>query len=265
MGVRPDAEGQSNYRSMMSELGVAIAPRLMTPADTLGYAGFQFSAELGVTKIHSDRPYWRGVDAVNPLNPSAGHADNYLTTVGGFVRKGLWFPLPAFEFGAGALNVLGSRMYALQGYAKIALQEGFHGWALPSFAVRGAASQLLGTSQVDMTVFGSTCSHLEGVQHRRNSPDRALSGLEHPLHRRAQRRHRRDAHLRRLRRCRQRSGNGARTRLQPGRPAGRGTTLNANFTFPAQDAITRQRWFGGFKLKLSVLFLAAQVEYRPGR
>ena len=36
-------------------------------------------------------------------------------------------------------------MFALQGYAKLALQEGFHGWWLPSFAVRGAASQLLGT------------------------------------------------------------------------------------------------------------------------
>ena len=36
--------------------------------------------------------------------------------------------------------------------------------------------------------------------------------------------------------------------------------LNANFTFPEQDIITRQRFFGGFKLKLSVLFLAAQVD-----
>ena len=39
--------------------------------------------------------------------------------------------------------------------------------------------------------------------------------------------------------------------------------LNANFTFPEQDVITRQRWFGGFKLRLSVLFLAAQVEIVP--
>ena len=63
------------------------------------------------------------------------------------MRKGLWLPLPAFEFGAGALSILGSHMYALQGYAKMALQEGFHGWWLPSFAVRGAASQLLGTAR----------------------------------------------------------------------------------------------------------------------
>ena len=41
----------------------------------------------------------------------------------------------------------------------------------------------------------------------------------------------------------------------------RGDDLNANFTFPEQDVITRQRFFGGFKLKLSVLFLAAQVDF----
>ena len=43
-------------------------------------------------------------------------------------------------------------------------------------------------------------------------------------------------------------------------PGARGDDLNANFTFPKQDIITRQRFFGGFKLKLSVVFVAAQVE-----
>jgi len=41
-----------------------------------------------------------------------------------------------------------------RGYAKIALQEGFHDWVLPSFAVRGSVSQLLGTDQVKLTVWG---------------------------------------------------------------------------------------------------------------
>src|SRR5690606_17847 len=30
------------YRSVMSELGVVMAPRLLSPADTLGFGGFQF-------------------------------------------------------------------------------------------------------------------------------------------------------------------------------------------------------------------------------
>jgi hypothetical protein len=36
--------------------------------------------------------------------------------------------------------------------------------------------------------------------------------------------------------------------------------LNANFTFQKQDIITRQRFFAGFKLRLSVVFVAAQVD-----
>src|SRR4051812_37046512 len=157
-GVKLDPDGQSRFRSLMSELGFAIAPRLMTPADTLGYAGFQFSAELGITTINQnrrvgDRAYWDGIAGVEPTNPAAMRPDSHLTTIGGYVRKGLWLPLPAFEFGAGALSIVGSHMYALQGYAKLALQEGFHGWWLPSLAVRGGASQLLGTSEVDLTVY----------------------------------------------------------------------------------------------------------------
>ena len=257
----PDADGQARFRSLMSELGFAIAPRLMTPADTLGFAGFQFSAELGVTKINPNRQvggrsYWDGIAKVNPSSPTAVRPDSYLTTVGGYVRKGMWLPLPAFEFGAGALSIVGSRMYVLQGYAKLALQEGFHGWWLPSFAVRGGASQLLGTSEVDLTVYSldllaSKAFDIGGTA--RIEPFVGWSVLFI------------DA----------RSGVIDATPTcdafaSPGGPppnaqcaasqAGAGDDLNANFTFPHQDIITRQRFFGGVKLKLSVVFLAAQFE-----
>ena len=260
-GTAPDSDGQTRFRSMMSELGVAIAPRLMTPADTLGFAGFQFSAELGVTKINGNRKvggvaYWDGIQKVDATAPLARRPDSYLTTVGGYVRKGLWLPLPAFEFGAGALNILGSRMYVIQGYAKLALQEGFHGWWLPSLAVRGSGSQLLGTSEVDLTVYGvdviaSKAFDIGGTA--RLEPFLGWSILFIRAH----------------------SGVIDATPscdafAAPGGPppnaqcaasqAGSGDDLNANFTFPEQDVITRHRFFGGFKLKLAVLFLAAQVE-----
>ncbi len=261
--VRPDAVGQSDYRSLMSELGVAVAPRLMTPADTLGYAGFQFSAELGVTKINSSKSYWNGVEAVSPLNPTAARPGGYLTTVGGFVRKGMWLPLPAFEFGAGALSVLGSRMYVLQGYAKFALQEGFHGWALPSFAVRGAASQLLGTSQVDMTVFSvdvlaSKAFSIGGTA--RIEPYLGWSMLFIDARSRV---------IDATPGCDATAVHAAAPNTAPNvgcNPADGGTwkDLNANFSFPDQDIITRQRWFGGFKLKLAVLFITAEAAIIPG-
>ena len=247
----------------MSELGFAIAPRLMTPADTLGYAGFQFSAELGITTINpnrkvGDRAYWDGIAGVEPTNPAAMRPDSHLTTVGGFVRKGLWIPLPAFEFGAGALNIVGSHMYALQGYAKLALQEGFHGWWLPSFAVRGAASQLLGTSEVDLTVYSVDVIASKAFDIGGTARIEPYRRLEHPVHQRAQRRHRRHAGLRRVRVA---GWTGAERQCAASQAPGGGDDLNANFTFPKQDVITRQRFFGGFKLKLSVVFVAAQVEF----
>lgn len=258
--VVPTEPALSNFRSLMSELGVVVAPRLMTPADTLGYAGFQFSAELGMTKISRDQPFWDGVQGVDPNNRTAARPDAYLTTVGGFVRKGMWLPLPAFELGAGAVNVVGSSMFALQGYAKLALQEGFHGWALPSVAVRGAASQLVGTDQVDLTVFsfdvviskafsiGGTARfepfggyNLLFIDARSGvidaTPGCDAYALQHP------------------------------TATSPVNPAcgqaGNANDFLANFSFPRQDLITRQRIFAGFKLKLSVMFLAAEYDLIP--
>jgi hypothetical protein len=263
-GVLVDDAAQSNFRSLMSELGVAIAPRLMTPADTLGYAGFQFSAELGVTKISNNKSFWDGVAGVSPSNPMAMRPDSYLTTVGGYVRKGLWLPLPAFEFGAGALSILGSRMYALQGYAKFALQEGFHGWWLPSFAVRGSASQLLGTSDVDLLVYGvdllaSKAFAIGGTA--RIEPFLGWSMLFIDA---------RSGVIDATPACdaysvQQTPASSPMAPSSACAPAQNGTwdDLNANYTFPKQDAIMRQRWFGGFKLRLSVLFLAAQLEIVP--
>ena len=265
LGTAPDPDGESRFRSQMSELGFAIAPRLMTPADTLGYAGFQFSAELGVTKINPNREvggrrYWDGIQAVNPSAPTAVRPDSYLTTVGAYVRKGLWIPLPAFEFGAGALSILGSRMYVLQGYAKLALQEGFHGWWLPSFAVRGSASQLLGTSQVDLTVYGvdvlaSKAFSVGGTA--RLEPFVGWSMLFISA---------RSGVIDATPACDAFMSPGGPPTTNPQCAASQmpgpdfQNDLNANFTFPKQDMITRQRFFAGFKLKLSVVFVAAQVD-----
>jgi hypothetical protein len=251
--VSVDADGQSRFRSLMSELGVVVAPRLQTPADTLGYAGFQVSFELGTTKINSNQPYWHGVEGF----ASGQTPDSYLTTIGGFVRKGLWLPLPAFEFGAGAVNIIGSRMYAVQGYAKLALQEGFHGWWLPSLAVRGSASQLLGTDQVDLNVYGidvliskafgiAGTSRLEPFLGWNMLFIDAKSGVI-------------DA----TPRCDAvavKSGMAGGTQCAAAQ-SGTYNDTYANFTFPQQDVITRQRWSAGFKLKLAVLFLVGEYDF----
>ena len=258
-----DSEAASRYRSLMSELGVVAAPRLMVPADTLGFSGFQVSAELGVTKIYNTRSYWDGTAAVTPTNLMAGRPDAYLTTVGAYVRKGLWLPLPAFEFGAGALKILDSNMYTIQGYAKFALQEGFHGWWLPSFAVRGSVSQLLGTSEVDMTVWGidvlaSKQFNIGGtagiepffgwnilfIDAKSGVIDATPACDAVALNAAA-------------------AGGPAPSPSCSSSQVGTANDFLANFTFPEQDIIMRQRWFGGFKVKLAVLFLTAQIDVAP--
>jgi hypothetical protein len=261
--VNVNTAAQARFRSLMSELGVVLAPRLVTPADTLGFAGFQFSAELGLTQISAARDYWDGVTVVNPANRLAQRPNNYLTTIGGYARKGFWLPVPAFELGGGFVNVLGSSMFALQAYAKIALQEGFHGWALPSVAVRGSVSQLVGTDQVDMTVAGvdvviSKAFSVGGTA--RFEPFLgwnmlfidARSGVIDATPKC-------DAYALQNPPAGAMAPSGC-----PAMQAGKNwDDLNANFTFPRQDVITRQRFSGGFKLKLAVLFFAAAYEIIP--
>lgn len=133
----------ADFRSLASELGVVLAPRLLSPADTLGFGGFQFTTDLGFTSIDGGAPYWRA---------RAGNGGSVMPTIGVFARKGMWLPVPSFELGAGLVQLLGSRMSAAQAYAKLALHEGYHGWLLPSLALRGAVSRMMGESDMDLTV-----------------------------------------------------------------------------------------------------------------
>lgn len=265
VNLNSDPEATSRFRSLMSELGVVIAPRLQTPADTLGFAGFQFSAELGMTQISRDRSYWNGVDGVVASNPTFSRPDAWLTTMGLFVRKGMWFPVPALEWGVGAVNVLQSGMWAVQGYLKLAIHEGFHDWPLPSLAARAGVSQLVGTDQVTLTVSSidvviSKAFSLAGtariepfagwdfmfIDARSGVIDATPSCDAYALHQTQPS----DPHSGALASC-------------PTGQLGTWADLGANFTFPKQDIITRNQLYGGAKLRLAMLFLVAQVALSP--
>ncbi len=142
------------FRSMISELGVALAPRLLTPSDTLGFGGFQFSADLGTTKLTTDEGYWRVLgSSPDPLaDTGVDHGSGSMSTVGLFARKGMWFPVPSMEVGAGFVHVLDSGLWTAQTYAKLGIHEGYHDLPIPSVAIRGAASRLMGSKDLDLTV-----------------------------------------------------------------------------------------------------------------
>jgi hypothetical protein len=145
-GVATSVTGNNaEFRSLASELGVVLAPRLLAPSDTLGFGGFQFSADVGMTSIASDQAYWR-------VLRGGGEAAANLSTLGVFARKGLWFPVPSIEIGGGMVHLMDSRMWVPQGYVKLALVEGYHDLPLPSVAVRGGVSRLMGSRQLDLTV-----------------------------------------------------------------------------------------------------------------
>jgi hypothetical protein len=257
-GVNIDSEGRSNFRSLMSELGVVMAPRIPMPADTIGFAGFQVSGELSLTQIGNNRSWWNGVNAVSPQSPNAARPDSTLSTMGIFLRKGIWFPAPSFELGGGVVNLLDSQMLSWQGYAKFALHEGFHDLPFPSLAVRAAISHLTGTDQVDLTTTSLDVLVSKGfgvLKTLRIEPFGGWSLLMikasaktidfTPLC---------DAQ--------------AAAQASPGQQvsgcalaqSGSRDDLNANASFPNQDIITRYRVFGGAKLKFGVLAVIAQYE-----
>ncbi len=141
-------------RALASQLGVVLAPHLLTPADTLGFGGFQFDLDLSQTSIDSKAAYWRA-RAGSPDPAGTGgvaHGPDVLRTVGFFVRKGMWFPVPSFEVGAGAVHLVGSRTWTGQLYAKVGLHEGYHDLPIPSLAVRGAVSRMMNQRELDLTV-----------------------------------------------------------------------------------------------------------------
>jgi hypothetical protein len=137
-------------RALASQLGVVLAPRLLSPADTLGYAGFQFDVDVSQTTVDIKQPYWR-VLAGSP-DPSGtnrvAHGASALRTVGVFARKGL----PLFELGGGAVHLVDSTIWTVQAYAKLAIHEGYHQLAIPSVAVRGAVSRMMNQRDLDLTI-----------------------------------------------------------------------------------------------------------------
>ncbi len=157
--INTDANGKPSavigqnleFRALVSELGIVLAPQLATPSDTLGFGGFQFTADVAYTSITNTATYWR------VLEPAGAAADGssrsgVMPTVALFARKGMWFPVPSIEVGAGIVHLMDSQIFAAQGYAKLGIHEGYDGLPLPSLAIRGAASRLMGERDLDLTI-----------------------------------------------------------------------------------------------------------------
>src|SRR4051812_27788050 len=60
------------FRELASQLGVVLSPHLLTPADTLGFGGFQFSVDYATTQIDSSAPYWRALESSTDPSGTGG-------------------------------------------------------------------------------------------------------------------------------------------------------------------------------------------------
>ncbi len=137
------AIGQNlEMRALASQLGVVLAPHLLTPADTVGFGGFQLTVDYATTTIDSTASYWRALQSPN---------DGTMRTIGLFARKGMWFPAPSMELGGGAIHLVDSHIWTGQVYTKLALHEGYHDLPIPSLSVRGAVSRMMTQRELDLT------------------------------------------------------------------------------------------------------------------
>ncbi len=226
-----------DFRSLMSEFGVAMAPQLLSPSDTLGFAGFQFSTQLAFTTIANDQPYWCATEQAQGCTAGFDRS-KVLPTFGIFARKGIWLPLPSFEVGVGAVHLLSSRAWTGQLYAKFAIQEGYHDWPIPSVAVRGSVSRLLGYEQLSLTVasIDVSVSKRFGVAGTFNIAPYAGWNPIWIV---------------------------PRSQVLDRTPQIASTTnpddVKNNFVFPDQDPIFRHRFFVGFKLKYYVFSVTAEA------
>jgi hypothetical protein len=200
------------------------------------------------------------VAGVSPNNPAATRPDAMLTTVGAFVRKGLWLPVPTLELGFGVVHLLDSQLLAWQSYAKIAVHEGFHSWPIPSFALRGAVSYLTGTDQVRLitTSFDLLISKGVGIfKTARLEPFAGWSLISIFAH---------SGRLDATPSCDATQVASAPVGTDPGNSycaasqTGTRNDFDANFSFPDQNVITRYRVFAGFKLRFAIVFLTTQYE-----
>jgi hypothetical protein len=232
------------FRALASQLGVVLAPRLLTPADTLGFGGFQFAVDGSSTVIDDVQSYWRAlVSSPDPLGTQGKpHGRGVLRTLGFFARKGLWFPLPSFELGAGVVHVTDSAIWAAQVYGKLGLHEGYHDLPIPSVAIRGAVSRMISQRELDLTVvsFDATISKHFGIGGTWRLDPFLGYGLLLIIPRS--------------------DVIEATPDVDPLMPGEENDAIN-NFVFKDQAAITRHRLFVGAKLQYSIVQLTIEAQY----
>jgi hypothetical protein len=135
-------------RGLSAELAMALAPRVLQPAETLGVAGFELSAATTLSSISNKADYWQGQPGAPIIEPG-NTVPSMLVVPTVHLRKGL--PLST-ELGVEASYLAQSQLFMLGAELKVALHEQFIEY-LPAVALRIAAARLFGSTELEMLTF----------------------------------------------------------------------------------------------------------------
>ncbi|MCK5688738.1 hypothetical protein KAI87_05670 [Myxococcota bacterium] len=151
LSTAPTDPAVGRYRALTGELALALAPRALAPAETMGINGFEFSLVNTLADISEEEVYWQGQPGMPVFEGAlASHGSRtspsmlWIPTL--HIRKGL--PLSTEVSVTGAYMAF-SEMLMLGGDFKIALHESFFR-KLPAISIRGAGARLIGSSDIDM-------------------------------------------------------------------------------------------------------------------
>jgi hypothetical protein len=141
------------FRDLVRDFGQVMAPPLVSPAETLGQAGFALHFVPSMAIIPSDENHWTRAVRGNTVRDgriiSGGKPNSVLFTPHLVARKGLPF---SFEVAGTLGHVAGSDMATVGAEIKWALNEGFH--LFPDVAVRGTVNTLVGSRDLRMITAG---------------------------------------------------------------------------------------------------------------
>ena len=152
---------QKGFGQFVRELGMAMAPKLLAPAETLGVNGFAFSiGQYSATNIDQTAEYWKkGTEQTlaetiahreAPTQNAEAEAPAFLHTVDFHVRKGLPYSV---EIGGSMTYLVNSEFFAFGGEVKWAPNEAVDAFPV-DFGVHAAVNRCFGSTELDLTTVG---------------------------------------------------------------------------------------------------------------
>jgi hypothetical protein len=128
---------------MVKAYGLALAPPLVAPANTIGINAFEVDFAYGMSNTGSTPEVWAPA-------LSGRSAPSTLSTTHIIIRKGLPY---SFEVEGQVGYMLNSELWTIGGGFKWAYHEAVAAFPI-DFMVRGSANRLVGSTQLDLTTLG---------------------------------------------------------------------------------------------------------------